>query len=128
MRIFHVTTRAEWDAAVVAGSYRRSTRGASWEEVGFIHLSDAEQLPRIADILYRDSVDPLVVLELESDQVVVGGTRLVWEDGGAGEEFPHLYGPIELGWVLTVWPFGFAGNGTFVWPLPADDAASGHSE
>lgn len=95
-----MTTRVEWEAAVAAGSYRRSTRGASLEEVGFIHLSDSEQLPRVADFLYRDVLDPLVVLELESEEVETTGARLVWEDGGAGEEFPHLYGPIELPTVL----------------------------
>jgi uncharacterized protein (DUF952 family) len=123
MRIFHVTTRVEWDAAVAAGSYRRSTRGASLEEVGFIHLSDAEQLPRVADFLYRDALDPLVVLELESDEVETTGARLVWEDSGAGEAFPHLYGPIELTTVLTVWPAGFGADGSLLWPLGPDGAS-----
>lgn len=118
MRIFHVTTLAEWDAAVEAGSFRRSTRGASLEDVGFIHLSDAEQLPRVADFLYHGASDPLRVLELESDDVLAAGAELRWEDGGAGEDFPHLYGPIELSWVLTVWTAGFGADGAFIWPLP----------
>lgn len=118
MRLFHVTTSAEWRDALTIGSYRRSTRGASLEEVGFIHLSDADQLPRVATFLYRDADEPLVVLELESDDVLAAGARLVWEDGGAGEDFPHLYAPIELAWVLTVWPAGFGADGDFVWPLP----------
>lgn len=114
MRIFHATTLAEWEAAVAAGSYRRSTRGASLDEVGFIHLSDAEQLPRVADFLYRNADEPLVVLELESDKVLATGARLVWEDGGAGEDFPHLYGPIQLPSVLSVRPAGFGADGAFV--------------
>ena len=118
MRIFHVTTSAEWRAALDTGSYRRSTRGASLEEVGFIHLSDAKQLPRVAEFLYRDASEALVVLELESDELIAAGARVFWEDGGSGEEFPHLYGPIELRWVLTAWPAGFTTNGAFVWPLP----------
>jgi uncharacterized protein (DUF952 family) len=118
MRVFHVTTAGEWQDARHTGSYRRSTRGASLDEVGFIHLSDADQLPRVADFLYRDSRDPLVVLELESDEVLAAGAELRWEDGGAGEDFPHLYGPIELAWVHTVWPAGFGADGAFVWPLP----------
>jgi uncharacterized protein (DUF952 family) len=119
MRICHVTTAAEWNAALDTGSYRRSTRGASLEEVGFIHLSDAEQLPRVADFLYRDTAEPLVVLSLESDGVLAAGAELRWEDGGAGEKFPHLYGPIELPWVLAAWPAGFGADGAFAWPLPA---------
>jgi len=118
MRIFHVTTAAEWDAARESDSYRRSTRGASLDEVGFIHLSDADQLPRVADFLYRDAAEPLVVLELESDELLAAGAELRWEDGGAGEDFPHLYGAIELPWVLTARPAGFGADGAFAWPLP----------
>jgi uncharacterized protein (DUF952 family) len=118
MRIFHVTTTADWEAAQHTGSYRRSTKGASLDEVGFIHLSDAEQLPRVADFLYREGTEPLVVLELESDELLAAGAELRWEDGGSGEDFPHLYGPIELPWVLTVWPAGFGADGLFRWPLP----------
>jgi uncharacterized protein (DUF952 family) len=117
MRIFHVTAAAEWASAVGAGAYRRSTRGASLEEIGFIHLSDLEQLPRVAAFLYRDALEPLVVLELESEDLLARGAHLVWEDGGAGEDFPHLYGQIELPWVSTVWPAGFDVDGTFGWPL-----------
>ncbi|MDP9027435.1 MAG: DUF952 domain-containing protein [Actinomycetota bacterium] len=120
MRIFHVTTAAEWAASRETGTYRRSTRGASLDEIGFIHLSDAEQLPRVAGFLYRSTPDALVVLELESEEMLAAGAHLHWEDGGAGEDFPHLYGPIELPWVLTVWPAGFGADGSFVWPLPAE--------
>lgn len=116
MRIFHVTTASEWDDVVTAGSYRRSTRGASLEEVGFIHLSDADQLPGVANFVYGNAQESLRVLELESEELLASGARLVWEDGGAGEEFPHLYGPIELAWVLTLWPAGFV-DGVFVWPI-----------
>ncbi|HEY4225302.1 MAG TPA: DUF952 domain-containing protein [Pseudolysinimonas sp.] len=116
MRIFHVTTKAEWEAAAGSGSYRRSTRGASLDEVGFIHLSDADQLPRVAAFLYRDDIEPLVVLELESDELLAAGGELRWENGGHGEEFPHLYGAIETAWVLAVWPAGFDPGGRFSWP------------
>ncbi|CAN5544034.1 DUF952 domain-containing protein [soil metagenome] len=119
MRIFHATTAAEWQAALDTGSYRRSTRGASLDEVGFIHLSNAEQLPRVADFVYRETSESLVVLELESDELLAAGAILRWEDGGAGEDFPHLYGPIRPSWVLTVWLAGFESDGSFGWPLTA---------
>ncbi len=112
-----MTTASEWDAAVAMGSYARSTRGASLAEVGFIHLSDADQLPRVAAFLYSGGADPLVVLELESDDVLATGAKLVWEDAGAGEEFPHLYAAIDPSWVLGVWQAGFEA-GIFRWPLP----------
>ncbi|MBW4031776.1 MAG: DUF952 domain-containing protein [Acidobacteria bacterium] len=107
---------AEWAEAVREGAYRRSTRHASLEEIGFIHLSDVEQLPRVAAFLYRDAGEPLVVLELDSDDMLASGAHLVWEDGG-GEEFPHLYGQIELPWVVAAWPAGFGADGDFASPL-----------
>lgn len=113
-----MTTAAAWDAAVAVGSYARSTGGASLAEVGFIHLSDAAQLPRVAAFLYSQGRDPLVVLELESDDVLATGAKLVWEDGGTGEEFPHLYAAIEPSWVIGVWRAGFDAAGIFRWPLP----------
>ena len=39
MAIFHVATRAEWEAADAVGSYQMSTKGATLDQVGFIHAS-----------------------------------------------------------------------------------------
>lgn len=105
MAIFHVTTRAEWEAADAVGSYRMSTKGATLDQVGFIHASSAEQLPRVAEFLYAGTHDPLVVLELDDDGIRRSGIRIPWEDGGAGELFPHIYGAIDTAFVVTVRPF-----------------------
>src|SRR4051812_22998530 len=104
MAIFHVTTRAVWEAAKAAGSYRMSTKGATLDEVGFIHASSAEQLPRVASFLYRDSGEPLVVLELDDKAIRASGIRIPWEDGGDGELFPHIYGAIDSRFVVAVRP------------------------
>src|SRR4051794_33536075 len=102
MAIFHVTTQAEWEAADAVGTYRISTKGATLDEVGFIHASSTEQLPRVASFLYRDSDEPLVVLELDDDGIRASGIRIPWEDGGAGELFPHIYGPVDTAFVVAV--------------------------
>ena len=111
MAIFHVTTRAEWEAAEAVASYRMSTKGATLDEVGFIHASSAEQLPRVAAFLYSGTDEPLVVLELDDDGIRRSGIRIPWEDGGAGELFPHIYGAIDTGFVTAVRPAEVDGAG-----------------
>ena len=111
MAIFHVTTRAEWGAAEAVGRYRMSTKGATLDEVGFIHASSAEQLPRVAAFLYTGTDEPLVVLELDDDGIRRSGIRIPWEDGGDGELFPHIYGAIDTAFVVAVHPAGFDGEG-----------------
>jgi uncharacterized protein (DUF952 family) len=90
-----------------------STKGATLDEVGFIHASSAVQLPRVAAFLYSDSSEALVVLELDDDEIRASGTTIPWEDGGAGELFPHIYGPIALSWVRSAIPAGFDASGAF---------------
>jgi uncharacterized protein (DUF952 family) len=111
MAIFHVTTRAEWAAAQDIGSYRMSSKGATLDEVGFIHASSAEQLPRVAAFLYAGTDEPLVVLELDEDRIRRACLRISWEDGGAGELFPHIYGAVETGFVVAAHPAEFDGGG-----------------
>ncbi|MEO6115050.1 MAG: DUF952 domain-containing protein [Pseudolysinimonas sp.] len=111
MPIFHVTTVAEWEAAEAVGSYRMSTKGATLDEVGFIHASSAEQLPRVAAFLYSGTDAGLVVLELDDDGIRRSGIRIPWEDGGAGELFPHIYGAIETASVIAVHPAEFDADG-----------------
>ena len=104
MQIFHLAFASDWEAAVTAGSYRVSTRGASLDEVGFIHCSLAEQLPRVAAFVYADVDEPLVVLTLDTEELEAGGTVVIFEDGGAGEDFPHVYAAIDPSWVEEVRP------------------------
>jgi uncharacterized protein (DUF952 family) len=111
MAIFHVTTRSDWEAAEAAGSYRMSTKGATLDQVGFIHTSSAEQLPVVASFLYGDSHEPLVVLELDDDGIRASGIRIPWEDGGNGELFPHIYGAIDARFVVAVRPAEFDADG-----------------
>lgn len=121
MPIFHVTTHAEWEAAKAAGSYRMSTKGARLDEVGFIHASSAEQLPRVASYLYAGTDQSLVVLELDDDGIRRSGIQIPWEDGGAGELFPHVYGALDTGFVVAARPAEFDGEGVLR-TSPASDS------
>ena len=48
--IYHVATQREWNQAQKTGVYDRSTRGKSFDEVGFIHAP----IPIDSDIDIRD--------------------------------------------------------------------------
>lgn len=114
-RIFHIADQAQWEEARMSGVYRWSTRGARLEEVGFIHCSaTADQVRKVAEYIYRDLDAPLVVLEIDADAARRAGFEVRMEDGGAGELFPHLYGPLATDWVVAVHSARFGDDG-FQW-------------
>jgi uncharacterized protein (DUF952 family) len=117
--ILHITTRAAWDAAGAAGSYRP----ASLEAEGFIHCSTAAQAVGSANKYFRGRTD-LILLCIDEARVAVpvryeppamiGGVP----DARAGELFPHVHGPLALDAVIRVVPFPCDRDGGFT--LPAD--------
>lgn len=104
MEILHLALASDWSAAQASGRYDVSTRGATLDEVGFIHCSLPEQLPRVAAFVYSDVAEELVVLVMDRDELEAGGTVVLFEDGGDGELFPHVYGAIDPAWVDEVRP------------------------
>jgi uncharacterized protein (DUF952 family) len=112
--IFHITTRAAWDAARAAGRYTDESLAGE----GFIHFSGADQVVRVADARFRGTPD-LVLLCVAPDRL---REPLKHERSDAGEEtFPHLYGALNLDAVVAVVPFREREGGGFV--LPAEVAA-----
>ena len=101
MRIFHVATRADWDAARASGAYTTSTYGVSLEQEGFIHASRADQWEDVRRRYYGDVAEPLVLLEVETDLLEV---PVVEEPPAPGvtETYPHIYGPITPAAVVGV--------------------------
>ena len=113
MTIWHLALESDWTAAVAAGSYRVSTRGLTLDQVGFIHGATHEQVAGVAARFYGDVTEPLLLLEIDADAVRASGTEVVLEDGGNGELFPHIYGPIDTAWVREATPARIK-NGTLV--------------
>lgn len=111
--ILHVAHRQDWDDAQSSGVYRVSTRGATLSDVGFIHASFPGQIAAMAEAFYADDPAELVVLVLESNEIEAAGVRVVVEDGGAGEGFPHIYGAIRSSSVREARPAGFTDDGRF---------------
>lgn len=93
-RIQHLADPSQWAAAKKSGEYRESTRGQSLAEVGFIHASFPHQVPAVRSGFYADVTSPLVVLDIDPERLTA---PLIVETGDptTGEEFPHIFGPIN---------------------------------
>lgn len=109
----HLAYRSDWQAALESGEYRISTRNATLGDVGYIHTSYREQLSRVAEFVYADDDHELCVLVLDENLIRADGVRVVDEDGGDGEFFPHIYGPIKPSWVVDVRAAGFGAQKKF---------------
>ena len=109
--LYHLALAEEWRDARGRGTYRRSTRGRSLEEVGFIHASGAHQLEDTFRRFYADAGE--VLLLTIDPQRLTAPVR--WEPAPqSGEHFPHIHGPLPLEAVLSAEPFA---------PLPLRTAA-----
>jgi uncharacterized protein (DUF952 family) len=109
--IYHIATAADWHRAQRDGEYATSTFGRTLAQEGFIHASSAAQVTDVANRFYRGVTEGLVVL-------VIDPARLhspVRYDPvpGAGERFPHIYGPLNVDAVLAARPFPPGPDGTF---------------
>ena len=115
--IYHITSRQAWEAAQTKGEYRAD----SLTTEGFIHCSTLEQVLPVAHLYYKGQ-SGLILLEIEPSLL---SSELKWEPpaGGAppsgvpvGDQFPHIYGPINLNAVLKIADLGSNADGTFTLP------------
>lgn len=103
-RLQHLALLADWEAALGAGEYRVSTLGATLDEVGYVHASWPDQLDRVAAAVYTDVSAPLVVVSFDPAEIAAAGVQVREEDGGEGELFPHVYGPLRPAWAVDAAP------------------------
>lgn len=101
--LFHVADASEWEAARAVGRYERSTRGLSLADVGYVHLSTAEQWPGVVERFYSDHHGELVLLTVDPARL---SHPVRWEPPHpeSDELFPHLYGPLEVAAVTAAGP------------------------
>jgi uncharacterized protein (DUF952 family) len=104
MNILHITTRPDWQAALEAGEYRAD----SLDSEGFIHCSTSEQIAATANRFYVGQSD-LLLLHIDPELLAA---ELRWEPAD-GQDFPHIYGPINLDAVVGVEAFDPNGQGVF---------------
>lgn len=115
--IFHMCRAAEWEAALAAGRYDGSSQDRA---DGFIHFSDARQLPGSA-AKHRAGQAGLVLLTVDADRL---GAALKWEASRGGQLFPHLYGPLDPKLVARVDPLPLDAQGLHVLPAHVAEAAA----
>ena len=116
--IFHITSRKDWEAAKAQGKYIAE----SLRTEGFIHCSTLAQVMPVAEKFYKGQ-SGLVLLMIEPTLL---SSELKWEAPSGGtpppgvpavDQFPHIYGPINLDAVVNVFDFIRDSNGG--WSLPS---------
>ena len=108
--IYHIASASDWERARRDGSYTTSTRGRSLEQQGFIHCSDAGQVAAVANFVYADAED-LVLLVIDPDKV---HAKVQYDDvPGEPAPYPHIYGPLNADAVVGVRPFSPGPEGVF---------------
>jgi uncharacterized protein (DUF952 family) len=107
--LVHLCPSDEWSSAKVQGELRPE----SLASVGFVHLSRPEQVHLPANRLYRGRHD-LVLLHIDPDRL---DSPIRWEPGMATDPesmlFPHLYGALPVGAVISVTSYRPGADGTF---------------
>jgi glutathione S-transferase len=119
-RLYHLAIAGDWETAKVANSgYRMSTLDEDLADVGFVHCSYARQVQRIADLVYRER-DDVLLLTIDADALTSRVVDEAVEGSDDAEEFPHVYGPIDFAAVLDVRPLPLRPDGTLDIDLPDD--------
>jgi uncharacterized protein (DUF952 family) len=109
--IYHVANENEWEQAQAAGEYRRSTKGRTLEEQGFIHgCAKPIQVDQVANAFYRGDTH-LVVLVIDEEKV----RSEVRHEAVPGFDtpLPHIYGPLNPEAVVDVIPLQPGADGRF---------------
>jgi uncharacterized protein (DUF952 family) len=103
-QIVHICERNEWVESLKLGEYSAGSLAVE----GFIHCSQPEQVLKVANHYFPGRVD-LVLLWIEVHKLKA---EVRWEQSD-GEVFPHLYGPVNLGAVVSVVDFPPGPDGIF---------------
>lgn len=101
--ILHLALRHDWDAACASDSYPWSTRGLTLDEVGYVHCSFEHQWRGVRERFYADLRDDELIL-LVVDETRLSSPVVVERLDGAPDDFPHVYGPLEIAAVVDTRP------------------------
>ena len=85
--IVHLCTRLAWEQALKEGEYRPH----SLKTERFIHCSRPDQIAQVANRFFNDEPE-LVLLWIDIKGLE---SKIRWETAD-GQEFPHLYGALNL--------------------------------
>ena len=93
MFIYHILLPEKWETVKHNSTYAAE----SLENEGFIHCSYDDQLEGVIERYYPDAPE-VVILKLDINKLT---SKLVSEPSTGGEVYPHIYGPINLGAVVS---------------------------
>lgn len=95
--IYHVTTQAAWEQALQQGYYEAPSLAIE----GFIHLSQQGQVAGVLERYYKGQ-QHLVLLHVDEAKLLA---ELKYELApSVNEEFPHLFGRLNIDAVVTAAP------------------------
>jgi chorismate synthase len=93
--IFHITTNKAIEEAKKSGNLKADSLATE----GFIHCSEAWQLPGVIERFYKN-VEGLKIVQIAPSKLT---SKLVYEKAADIEDwFPHVYGPVNWEAVLIV--------------------------
>lgn len=96
--ILHACTKIDYDKAKENGGYRSNTL----DSVGFIHCSEINTILRVANSNWIGRKD-LILLFIDKNKVI---SEIKYEpDIHSGVLYPHIYGPLNLGAIISVKDF-----------------------
>lgn len=93
-RIYKICERHAWEEARRSGYFSGS---ADDQRDGYIHLSTAHQIPGTLAEHFAGQID-LVLIGIDAGRL---GAALRWEPSRGGALFPHLYGVLGMGAVVS---------------------------
>jgi uncharacterized protein (DUF952 family) len=83
---------------------------AAYDRDGFIHTTaPLARVPEVATKHCRQDPRPYVLLTIDLERLSVP-----WRYDAAGEDYPHIYGPLNRDAVIEVQPMPRAADGTFL--------------
>jgi len=92
--IYKILSADQWATAERDGVFTGSPVD---DADGYIHLSSASQVRETAAKHFAEQAD-LTLLTVDPARCPPGALR--WEPSRGGQLFPHLYAPLDLGWVV----------------------------
>ncbi|GAA1386715.1 DUF952 domain-containing protein [Pseudonocardia kongjuensis] len=102
--LLHLCTPAERAGYELAGEIAPP----SLDEVGFVHLSTADQVALPAQRLFAGRTD-LSLLVVDPAALAAAGVEVRWEPGVPGDpesmRFPHAYGAVPASAIRAVLPY-----------------------
>ncbi len=108
--IFHIASKEKWTKSRSRGQYSDE----SLQSEGFIHCSTAGQVVDTANRYFKGR-SGLVLLSIETSDIV--SVIAYQSSGDSGEEYPHIFGPINHDAVKDVIDFPASGDCTFALPV-----------